>query len=74
MLGEGDKSSFHFYDCCLFELGIFFIFTCAFLFKILFLWRARVELVGSVSGKVHALKKPGGRKKMHSFFEGFFLC
>ena len=32
-----------------------------------------MELVGSVSGKVRALKKPGGGKKTNSVFEGFFV-
>ena len=33
-----------------------------------------VDLVGSVGGKVHVLKKPGGMKNMHSVFKGFLLC
>ena len=30
-----------------------------------------MELVGSLRGEVCVLKKPGGGKNMHSFFEGF---
>ena len=73
MIGEGEKSSFHFDDCCFFVLAIFFILTCASLFLDLFFCMDRVQLVGSASGKVRALKNPGGRKKIHSFDEVFFL-
>ena len=30
-----------------------------------------MDLVGSVISEVSVLKKPGGRKKMHTVFEGF---
>ena len=40
-------------------------------FSLSFFWRARVELVRSVSGNVCTLKKPGGTKNTHSVF---FLC
>ena len=40
--------------------------------SIYFVWSDRAELVGSVGGGVRALNKLGGRKKMHSVFEGLF--
>ena len=57
MLGESEKSSFYFDDRCFSALGILFAFTCVSLFLNVF--RAWVELVRSVRGSVHALKKPG---------------
>ena len=45
--------------------------VCLFL-PLSFFWGSRVELAGSVSGKVRVLKKPGGGKKMHSVFERIF--
>ena len=74
MLGEGDKSSFHFENCCYYALGLFFILTFASLFLTFFFLRATVELVGSVSGEVCVLKKYGGGNKMHSVFRDFYLC
>ena len=37
-----------------------------------FLWKSKVKQLESVSGEVCVLKKLGGRKNMHSVFEGFF--
>ena len=53
-------------------LGIFFVLTCASLFINFFSWRARVELVRSVSGNVRATKKPVGGNNMNSVFKRFF--
>ena len=41
-------------------------------FSFSFLWTSRAELVGSVMGEVHVLKKTGGGNNMHSVSEGFF--
>ena len=73
MLGEGEKSSFHFYGPCFFHLVYSLSARVILCFSIYFFLRSRVELVGSVSGKVRALKKPGGGKKTNLVFEVFFL-
>ena len=41
------------------------------MFLDLFLWRAKVELVGLVGDGVLVLKKPEGGKKMHSVLKDF---
>ena len=64
VLGESEKSSFYFDDCCFSALGILFAFTCVSLFLNVF--RAWVELVRSVRGSVCALNRPGGGNNMHS--------
>ena len=46
VLGEDEKSSFHFYGWCLFSLGIFFVITCDSLFLTLFF----LEVQGGVGG------------------------
>ena len=74
MLGEGEKFFFRLDDHYFFALGLLFVLTCEPMFLSLFLLRARVELVGSASGKIYALKKPGVRKKMHSVLRYFFCA
>ena len=37
MLGESDKSSFYFDDCCFSALDILFVLTCAIIFLTFFL-------------------------------------
>ena len=71
VLGEGEKYSFYFDNRRFFALGLFFVLMCTSLFIKFFLWKDRVKVVGSLSGEVHMLKKPGGRKKIYSVFEGF---
>ena len=46
MIDEGDESSFHFYDCFFFALGVLLVITCASLFINLFF----LEGQGGVSG------------------------
>ena len=45
-IGKGEKSSFHFGDCCFFALGIFLVLTSASLFLALFF----LEVQGALSG------------------------
>ena len=37
MLGESDKSSFYFDDCCFSALGVLFDFTCEYIFLAIFI-------------------------------------
>ena len=72
-LGEGDEYYIHFDDCCFFSLFVLFVLTFASLCFTFFLWKSKVKQLESVSGEVCVLKKLGGRKNMHSVFEGFLL-
>ena len=48
MIGESNKSSFYFDDCCVSAVGMYFILTCASLFLTLFLLEGQVG-VGEVN-------------------------
>ena len=48
VLGEGDRYSFYFDDCCSFAFGIFFVLMCASIFLTLFFLEGQ-GVVGEVS-------------------------